>query len=127
MSVPAWGAQKATPHPVFKEGSTTMTRQAIAYPAGGTAEITSFRLPFEPGGEVGWHKHVVPTHIYVIEGTLTVEFSDGSQQAFEEGTGFLPMLNVWHNARNLGSGPLTALAVVAGEQEKAGIIFRDSQ
>ena len=126
MSVPAWGGNKVTSHKVLS-GSTTQTGQSIEYPKEGSAQITSIRLEFEPGDEVGWHKHLAPSHIYVIEGTVTVEFSDGRQQGFEAGKGFIPVLNVWHNARNLGTGPATALLVIAGVQGMAGIVFRDTQ
>lgn len=126
MSVPAWGGQNVTPHTVFK-GSTTQTGQSIEYPTDGPAQITSILLEFEPGDDVGWHKHLAPTYIYVIKGTVTVEFSDGRQEEFKAGEGFIPVMNVWHNARNLGSGPATALLVIAGVQGKAGIVFRDAQ
>ena len=122
----AWGGQSVTPHTVFK-GSTTQTGQSIEYPTDGPAQITSILLEFEPGSDLGWHKHLAPTHIYVIEGTVTVEFSDGRQEGFEAGNGFLPVMNVWHDARNLGSGPARALVVITGAKGKAGIVFRDAR
>ena len=122
---PSWGGQNVTQTKVFS-GSTTETGQVISYPTDGQATITSIRLEFGPGGDVGWHKHLAPSHIYVIEGTLTIEASDGRQQSFEEGTGFMPIMNIWHNARNLGPGPLTALLVISGVEGKRGIVFRDA-
>ena len=123
-SVPAWAAQNVTTHKVFS-GSKTMTGQVFSYPADGEAHVTSMRLEFGPGGDVGWHKHLAPSYIYVIEGTLTIEFAEGKQQNIEQGTGFLPTLDVWHNGRNIGSGPLTALLVINGVKGKRGIVFRN--
>ena len=126
ISIPAWGGQNVTTTKVFS-GAKTLTGQTIVYPTDGAAHITSMRIEVGPGGDVGWHQHLAPTHIYVIEGTLTIEFSDGKQNTVEQGTGFLPMLNVWHNGRNLGPGPLTALLVINGVEGKRGIVFRDAE
>ncbi len=125
VSTPAWGGKNITQTKVFS-GSTTTIGQDISYPTEGQAKITSMRLEFGPGGEVGWHQHLAPSYIYVIEGTLTIESSDGGQESFEQGKGFLPALNIWHNARNLGSGPLVALLVINGVEGKRGIVFRDA-
>ncbi len=32
----------------------------------------------QPGEETGWHKHMVPLHAYLMEGTSTIDFEVGS-------------------------------------------------
>jgi len=66
--------------------------------------------------------HPYPTSVYVLEGTLTVEFEDGSRQSFKAGSGFLEAVNTWHNVKNLEEAPLRFLAVTAGEEGKSNFI-----
>ena len=66
--------------------------------------------------------HPVPTYVHVLEGTLTVEFEDGSRQTFKAGSGFLEVVNTWHNGKNLGEVPLRFLIVFAGEEGQPNLI-----
>jgi quercetin dioxygenase-like cupin family protein len=66
--------------------------------------------------------HPVPTYVHVLEGTLTVEFEDGSRQPFKAGSGFLEAVNTWHNVKNLGEVPLKFLVVSTGEEGKPNLI-----
>ena len=47
--------------------------QQIIYPTQQPAEVTSVINVLQPGEETGWHKHMVPLHAYVMEGTTTME------------------------------------------------------
>ncbi len=69
--------------------------------------------------------HPVRTYVHIFEGTLTVEFEDGSRQTFEVGSGFLEVVNTWHNGRTLGDVPLKVSVVFAGEKRKANLIRPD--
>ena len=104
------------------KGSTTISGQKIEYPKTDKAEMVSVLIEIQPGKESGRHMHPVPTYVHVLEGTLTVEFEDGSRQAFEAGRGFLEVMNTWHNGKNLGRGPLKFLIVFAGEEGKPNLI-----
>jgi quercetin dioxygenase-like cupin family protein len=66
--------------------------------------------------------HPVPTYVHVLEGTLTVEFEDGSRQTFKAGSGFLEVVNTWHSAKNLGEVPVRLLVVFAGEEGMPNLI-----
>ena len=79
-------------------------------------------IEIQPGKKSGRHMHPVPTYVHVLEGTLTVEFEDGSRQAFKAGSGFLEAVNPWHNVMNLGEAPLRFLVVFAGEERKPNLI-----
>jgi len=113
--------QDATVSEVMK-GSRTIGGQSIEYPKTHKAEIASFKIEIQPGKESGRHMHPYPTSVYVLEGTLTVEFEDGSRQSFKAGSGFLEAVNTWHNVKNLEEAPLRFLAVTAGETGKTNFI-----
>ena len=104
------------------KGSRTIAGQTIEYPKTNKAEINSVRVDIPPGRESGRHMHQVPTYVHVLEGTLTVEFEDGSRQAFKAGSGFLEVVNTWHNGKNLGDVPLRFLVVFADEEGKPNLI-----
>lgn len=104
------------------KGSTTIGDQKIEYPKTEKAEMASVLIEIQPGKESGRHMHPVPTYVHVLEGTLTVEFEDGSRQTFKAGSGFLEVVNTWHNGKNLGEGPLRFLVVFAGEEGKSNLI-----
>jgi len=104
------------------KGSRTIGGQNIEYPKTDKAEITSVMIEIQPGKESGRHMHPVPTYVHVLEGTLTVEFEDGSRQPFKAGSGFLEAVNAWHNVKNLAEVPLKFLVVFAGEEGKPNLI-----
>ena len=107
--------------PVMK-GDTTIGGQRILYPKSEKAEMASVIVEIQPGRESGRHLHPFPTYVHVLEGTLTVEFEDGTRQHFEAGKGFLEVVNTWHNGRNLGERPLKFLIVFAGEEGQPNMI-----
>jgi quercetin dioxygenase-like cupin family protein len=104
------------------KGSRTIGGQHIEYPKTDKAEIASVKVEIQPGKESGRHMHLFPTYIHVLEGTLTVEFEDGSRQSFKPGSGFLEAVNTWHNVKNLEEAPLKFLAVMAGEEGRSNFI-----
>ena len=113
--------QDATVSDVMK-GSRTISGQSIEYPKTDKAEIASVKIEIQPGKESGRHMHPYPTYIHVLEGTLTVEFEDGSRHFFKGGTGFLEAVNTWHNVRNLEDTALKFLVVTAGEEGKTNFV-----
>jgi quercetin dioxygenase-like cupin family protein len=104
------------------KGGTTIAGQKIEYPNTDKAEMVSVIIEIQPGRESGRHMHPVPTYVHVLQGTLTVEFEDGSRQTFEAGKGLLEVVNKWHNGKNLGDVPLKVLVVFAGEEGKPNLI-----
>ena len=104
------------------KGSTTISGQKIEYPKADRAEMASVLVEIQPGKENGRHMHPVPTYVHVLEGTMTVEFEDGTRQTFKAGTGFLEVVNTVHRAKNLGDVPLKLLVVFVGEEGKPNLI-----
>jgi quercetin dioxygenase-like cupin family protein len=110
-------AQAPEPVPQAKgvKASTLVTslggfRETVSIPvvlSGQTIEI-------EPGGQTGRQRHLVPTFIYVLEGTL-VTTSDGGRvgvagaQYHAAGQSYSDPAGVWHNHSNPGPGPVKYL------------------
>ncbi len=120
-SVPAGAAEGFKATEVMK-GAVTIRGQSIKYPETASPEITAMMVEIEPGGASDRHQHPIPPYIQVLEGTLTVEFDDGSRQSFDAGRGFLEAVDTWHTAKNLGEVPLKFLVVFLGEQGKSNFI-----
>ena len=120
-TVSVFAEQDVTSTAVMK-GSTTISGQKIQYPKTDKAEMASVLIEIQPGKESGRHMHPVPTYVHILEGTLTVEFEDGSRQTFKAGSGFLEVVNTWHNGKNLGEVPLRFLVVFAGEEGNPNLI-----
>ena len=84
----------------------TVLDQAVAYPKKTPAQVTERRSPSSsPGQETGWHKHKVPLFVYVLEGTVTVEYDAGVTKEFPAGTAYLEAQDVWHNVHQQGRRP----------------------
>jgi quercetin dioxygenase-like cupin family protein len=120
-TVPVLAGQDVTVTAVMK-GTTTIGGQKIVYPKTDKAEMASVVVEIQPGKESGRHMHPVPTYVHILEGTLTVEFEDGSRQAFKAGSGFLEVVNTWHNGKNLEEVPVRFLIVFAGEEGNPNLI-----
>ena len=99
--------------PVSRD-STTIVGEPLAYPGTASPEISSSIMTITPGGTTPWMTHPVPIYVYVLEGTLTVEFADGSSREFLAGQAFLQARNTWHHGRNKGKGVGRFLAVFCG-------------
>ena len=120
-SADASGAEGFRATEVMK-GAVTILGQSIRYPATANPEVTAMLVELAPGGASDRHQHPIPPYIQVLQGTLTVEFDDGSRQSFEAGRGFLEVVDTWHTARNLGQDPVKFLVVFMGEQGKLNFV-----
>ena len=112
--------------PVVK-ATATASGQKLQYPQTDRPEIESVLIEIAPGGESGRHMHPVPTYVYVLEGTLTVESDHGSPRDYAAGSGFLESVNTWHNGKNLGQAPVKVLVVFVSEEGKKNLIRADGQ
>ena len=121
-TVSAWAEPQDVAVTAVMKSSTTIRDQKIEYPKTDKAEMASILVEIQPGKENGRHLHSVPTYVHVLEGTMTVEFEDGSRQTFKSGTGFLEAMNTVHRAKNLGEVPLRLLVVFAGEEGRPNLI-----
>jgi quercetin dioxygenase-like cupin family protein len=108
--------------PVIKT-SKTVVEQPLSYITTSKPEVTSVVQTYEPGGETGWHYHLTASHIYVLEGTLTLEVYQGKTFTFNPGEAYMESVKVFHNARNLTDKPLKLLVVTFGEQSTSNNVF----
>jgi hypothetical protein len=61
---------------VFSTSSQTIAGEPLAYPATSEPEVTAAIFTMGPGTQSQWMVHPVQGFLYVLEGTLTVEFAD---------------------------------------------------
>ena len=85
-------------------------------------EVSSSIFTFPPGAVSQWMIHPAPVYVYVLEGTLVVEFEDGSHQSFHAGQGFLQCRSKWHRGRNDGSETMRFLAVFFGAKGVPNVV-----
>jgi len=88
--------------------------QPIAYPCGGTPEITAFLVEMAPGEETGWHQHPVPLLGYLLDGQLTVHQVSGEKRTVRAGEVSLESVGVLHNGVNDGTIPVKMIVFAAG-------------
>ncbi len=112
-SVSASGAGAASKVLLDAESGTVLD-QRITYPKKKPAQISSSIIELEPGQETGWHKHRTPMYVYVLEGTVTVEYDAGVTKEYPAGTAIIEAVDVWHNGTNKGTDPVRMLVVNLG-------------
>jgi quercetin dioxygenase-like cupin family protein len=100
----------------------TIADERLEYPSTPEPVISSNVLSLTIGETSQWMTHPVPAYLYVLEGTLTVEFEDGRQYEFQEGRAFLQCRTMWHRGRNFGSKPVKFLAVFMGSKSVPDIL-----
>jgi quercetin dioxygenase-like cupin family protein len=104
------------------QDSLTIAGEPELYLSTPEPEVSSAVFTFPPGAVTEWMIHPVPLYIYVLEGTLVVEFEDGSSQSFREGQGFLQCRSKWHRGRNDGSQRMRFLGVFAGAKGVPNVV-----
>jgi quercetin dioxygenase-like cupin family protein len=75
-------------------------------PKGDKLEARLFTATIEPGAVGNWHTY--PNHpvVYVVEGTVTVEFRDGEPKVFHAGQGFVEPIDTVLRGANKGATPV---------------------
>jgi quercetin dioxygenase-like cupin family protein len=96
--------------------------QNLAYLRIDRPEIEAMLVEIKPGGQSGRHIHPVPTLVYVIKGTLTVELDNGSRHKYPAGKISMEVTNVWHNARNMARKSLKLLVIYLGQRGKPNML-----
>lgn len=94
--------------------SLTALDQSIEYPKKKQAQISSEIEVLEPGQESGWRKYRVPVYVYVMEGTISVEYDAGVVKDFPKGSSFLQAKGIWHNISNKAETRAETLSVLMG-------------
>lgn len=66
--------------------------------------------------------HPVQGFVFVLEGTLTVEYADGPKKVFKAGHGFPQARSKWHCGRNDGETLVRFLAVFFGRKDVPNVL-----
>lgn len=99
--------------PLF-QATVNSLGQPIAYPSGGTPEITALLVEMAPGQVTGWHQHPVPLLGYLLEGELTVTQISGEKRVVRPGEVSLESVGVIHQGANEGTVLLKMIVFVIG-------------
>jgi quercetin dioxygenase-like cupin family protein len=101
----------------------TIVGEPLEYPSSPNPVISSNIVTIAPGTVTPWMVHPVQPYLYVLEGTLTVEFAaDGSRQSFHAGQAFLQTRTHWHRGRNDGTTLVRFLSVFVGARDVPTIL-----
>jgi quercetin dioxygenase-like cupin family protein len=112
---------KATMTNVSKD-SVTDAGEPIVYLNTPSPEISSSIMTIPAGTTTEWMVHPVQGYVYVLEGTLIVEFADGHRKEFKAGQGFPQARSRWHRGRNDAKGVVRFLAVFFGGKDEPNIL-----
>ena len=105
----------------------TIVGEQLEYPSNPNPMISSSILTIAPGAVTQWMVHPVQPYLYVLEGTLTVEFAaDGSRQTFKAGQALLQTRTHWHRGRNDGTTLVRFLSVFVGAKDVPTILHPPS-
>ena len=102
--------------------SVTDAGEPIVYLNTPKPEISASIMTIPAGTTTEWMVHPVQGYIYVLEGTLIVEFADGGRKEFKAGQGFPQARSKWHRGRNDGKGVVRFLAVFFGGKDVPTIL-----
>jgi quercetin dioxygenase-like cupin family protein len=102
--------------------SVTDAEEPIVYLETPNPEISSSIVTIPPGTTTEWMTHPVQGYVYVLEGTLIVEFADGPRMVFKSGRGFPQARSKWHRGRNDGEGVVRFLAVFFGGKHVPNVL-----
>lgn len=95
----------------------TLADQRIEFPLYRN-QFTATLTEIAAGGQTGRYKHLVPSFVHVLEGTLTFEVEGHATRTFPGGHGFAAGINVWHNARNTTDAPVKILIIYVGDDKQ---------
>lgn len=112
-------ATMTAPEPavLLDQQEITIVDQRIAYPTKGVAQISSEITVLEAGQETGWLRNRVPVYVYILEGTLTVEFDAAVTREFSAGSAFVQAVKADYNGINKGTTPVRILTVAMGAKD----------
>jgi quercetin dioxygenase-like cupin family protein len=113
--------KKATMTPVSID-SVTDAGEPIMYLNTSSPEISSAVITIPSGTTTEWMTHPVQGYVYVLEGTLIVEFADGPRKEFKAGQGFPQARSKWHRGRNDGNTLVRFLAVFFGGKDVPNVL-----
>ena len=114
--------QKKAMMTVISKDSTTVSGEPLTYLSTPNPEISSDIMTIPPGTTTEWMVHPVQGFVFVLEGTLTVEYAEGPRKVFKAGHGFPQARSKWHRGRNDGETLVRFLAVFFGGKDVPNVL-----
>lgn len=108
--------------PLLDKATTTVLGQPLSYPSDTQAQISSSIITVPHNMEVPLHLHDAPMYAYILEGTLTVNYDDGTVKTYHEGDALMEAIDLPHYGKNTGSGPVRILVVNIGAENVANTV-----
>lgn len=105
--------------------SRTVLDEKLLLTDGSPLDVTSTIVTIDPGEETAWHKHGVPLFVYILSGTVTVDYGDKGTRSFGPGGSFMEAMDHWHRGTNRGTEPVRILAVYMGSEKARNVIPKD--
>lgn len=103
----------------------TVLDQRVQYPTRkNPAEVSSEIRVLEPGQETGWRRNRVPTYVYILEGSVTMDYDNGVTRDFVAGDAYMEAQGVWHNGTNKSEEPVRILSVHLGRRGMENVAER---
>jgi quercetin dioxygenase-like cupin family protein len=96
---------------------------------GGTADVATLLVNFDPGGSSGWHHHPGVGLISVASGAVTVYEADCSHHTYTAGQAFVEKGKAPRLVRNNGTTPAQSYAtfVIPADTPATGLRIDDAQ
>jgi len=106
----AQGAKIEQPKGMKSRGIVGSTGPIAAVAVAVPASLTGQVVELAPGGQTGTQRNLVPSFIYVLEGTLVIDTKGGpigvdGIQYHGEGQSYAGPPNLWYNVMNTGQAP----------------------
>jgi quercetin dioxygenase-like cupin family protein len=122
--IPPAGPLRVRSHPceTGTKDSATSAGEPLVYLSTANPEISSAIMTIPPRTTTEWMTHPVQGFVFVLEGTLTVEYAEGERKVFKAGQGFPQARSKWHRGRNDGDVPMRFLAVFFGAKDMPNVL-----
>ena len=107
LSSPGWAQQQPQPSPPAMGSPFALKEIVKTLPKSDQPlEVRVEAATLQPGVVGGWHTHPTPTIVYIIEGTLSVEFKEKGLQHHKAGEAFVEPIDTVMRATNQGQTPV---------------------
>jgi quercetin dioxygenase-like cupin family protein len=104
--------------------TTTASGQPITLPQK-NVEVLVSTYDIAPGATLPVHKHPFARYAYVEAGTLQVtNVETGKSDTYKTGDFIVEMIGQWHQATNVGAGPVKLLVIDQVEQGANNTVLR---
>jgi quercetin dioxygenase-like cupin family protein len=115
----AQDGKPAQPKGVSSHGLVTSLGPVATFPVTVPAALSGQVVDLAPGGQTGTQRNLVPSFLYVIQGTLAIDTKGGpigisGMQYHTEGQSYSAPVGTWYNVTNATQEPARYLLLFVG-------------